>query len=248
VETKKLTGKVAFVTGAAKGIGKAVVERFLQDGAQGIAMLDLDAARLEEACADMRKSGRLLPLQCDVSDRESVKRAVEETILRFGKIDILVNNAGIVRDAMFHKMTDEAWELVLKVNLGSMYNTCKFIVPRMREQNYGRIVNVSSVSAFGNIGQSNYSASKAAAIGFTKTLAKECGPRNITANCVAPGYIKTDMFNSIPEATRQEFFRSIPLKRLGEPAETAGVIAFLSCDDSSYLTGQCLIVSGGADT
>jgi len=245
--TKKLTGRIALVTGAARGIGEAVVRRFLQEDAQGVAALDIDAASLD-ALEKTTADKRLFCAPCDVADQEQVKKAVTETLRRFGRIDILINNAGIIRDAMFHKMADADWELVLKVNLGSMYNTCKHIVPLMRERSYGKIVNVSSISAFGNIGQSNYSASKAAIIGLTKTLARECGPRNITVNCIAPGYIKTDMFDSIPQPVLEGFLKNIPLQRLGSPEETANVIAFLASEDSSFITGQCLIVSGGADT
>lgn len=245
----KLNGKFAVVTGAGKGIGEAIVRRFLEDGAQGIALLEFDKELLEATVARLDPEGTcLLGIPCDVANREQVQETVAMTIERFGRIDILVNNAGITRDAMFHKLTDENWELVMNVNLGSMYNTCKFVVPIMRAQNYGKIVNISSTSAFGNVGQANYAASKSAAIGFTKTLARECGPKGITANCVAPGYIMTDMLQAVPEASLKKYLSAIPLGRFGNPDEIASVVAFLSGDDSSFLSGQVLTVSGAANT
>lgn len=246
---KKLRGKYALVTGAGKGIGKAVVQRLLQDGAAGVALLELDAVQLDATIQELNTEGaKLLGLPCDVSDRGQVAEAVAQAQEYFGRIDILVNNAGITRDAMFHKMTDEQWDAVLSVNLGSMYNLCRCVVPIMREQCYGRIVNISSTSAFGNIGQANYSASKAGAIGFTKTLARENGPKNITVNCVAPGYIMTDMLAAVPEKVLESFRQSIPMGRFGQPEELAAVVSFLSSDDSSFLSGQCLTVSGAAYT
>jgi len=244
-----LIGKFAVVTGAGRGIGEAIIRRFMEDGAKGIALLEFDKELLEATIAKLDPKGNcLFGVPCDVSVREQVQQALETTMERFGRIDVLVNNAGITRDAMFHKLTDENWDLVMNVNLGSMYNTCKFVVPIMRAQNYGKIVNISSTSAFGNVGQSNYAASKSAAIGFTKTLARECGSKGITANCVAPGYIMTDMLKAIPETALQKYLEAIPMRRFGVPEEIASVVAFLSCDDSSFLSGQVLTVSGASNT
>lgn len=249
MSTHKLSGKIAVVTGAGRGIGKAIAERFLDDDILGLALLDLDEKSLAAVKAEAgEKQGRVLILPCDVSDRDQVRDTVAKIIAHFGRIDILVNNAGITRDCMFHKMTDDAWDMVLKVNLNSMYNTCKAIVPGMREQGYGKIVNLSSTSAFGNVGQSNYAASKAAAIGFTTTLARECGAKNITANCVAPGYIQTDMFAAVPESVQEEYRKGIPMNRFGAPSEVASVVSFLSSDDSSFLSGQCIVVNGARMT
>ena len=245
----KLTGKFAVVTGAGKGIGEAIVQRFMEDGAKGIAILEFDKALLEATVARLDPTGScLLGIPCDVSNREQVQKSLETVMEKFGKIDILVNNAGITRDSMFHKMTDEQWDSVLNVNLGSMYNTCKFAVPIMRAQNYGKIVNISSASAFGNIGQANYSASKAAAIGFTKTLALENAVKGITANCIAPGCIMTDMFADVPETVQEKLLEAIPMRRFGDAKEIAATTAFLSSDDSGFMTGQVLTVSGGANT
>ena len=243
-----LTGKFAVVTGAGKGIGEAIVQRFMEDGAKGIAILEYDKALLEATVARLDPTGSvLLGIACDVSNKEQVQKSMETVIEKFGRIDILVNNAGITRDSMFHKMTDEQWESVLNVNLGSMYNTCRFAVPLMREQNYGKIVNISSVSAFGNIGQANYSASKAAAIGFTKTLALENAAKGITANCIAPGCIMTDMFSDVPDSVKDKFLENIPMRRFGDVKEVASIVSFLSCEDSGFMTGQVLTVSGGAN-
>lgn len=245
----KLEGRYAIVTGAGKGIGKEIVRRFLQDGAAGVAIFEYDEGLLNKTVQELDAAGtRLLGIPCDVSSREQVALAVVQAKERFGRIDILVNNAGITRDAMFHKMTDDQWDAVLRVNLDSMYSTCKNVVPIMRAQGYGRIVNIASTSAFGNVGQANYAASKAAAIGLTATLAMENGRKNITANCIAPGYINTDMLSTIPKDVLDGYLQNIPLNRLGDPRELADVAAFLASDESSFVTGQCLTVNGGAKT
>jgi 3-oxoacyl-[acyl-carrier protein] reductase len=175
-----------------------------------------------------------------------VQEVFTEIEQRFGRIDILVNNAGITRDAMLHKMTDEQWLSVIDVNLNSMYYCCKAVVPGMRERKYGKIVNLASVSAFGNIGQTNYGASKGGVIGFTKCLAREVARSRVTVNCIAPSYINTDMLRAVPEQVMQKFLAAIPMERLGEPEELAAAAAFLCSDDSSFVTGECLVVSGGS--
>ena len=158
----------------------------------------------------------------------------------------MVNNAGITRDAMFHKMLDNQWEEVLQVNLGGIFNCCKAVIEGMRNRKYGKIVNFASVSAFGNMGQTNYGASKAAVIGFTKSLAKESARNNITVNAIAPSYVNTEMLRAVPENVMEKFIASIPLGRLAEPEEIASVTAFLCSDDSSFITGECIVVSGGS--
>lgn len=244
-----LTGRYAVITGAGKGIGAAIAARFLQDGAAGVALLDYDAELVRATAARLDpEGGRTQAIDCDVSDPDQVRAAVLQVKKAFGRIDILINNAGITRDSMFHKMSQDAWDAVLNINLNGTCYLCREIVPLMREQQYGRIVNISSTSAFGNAGQANYAASKAAVIGFTKTLAREGGPKNITANCIAPGYIDTDMFQAVPETIIAEYMKGIPLKRLGQPEEVASVASFLASDDASFLSGQCLVVSGGAHT
>ncbi|WP_040209173.1 SDR family oxidoreductase [Neobacillus jeddahensis] len=244
-----LSGKYAIVTGGGKGIGESIVKRFLEDGMEGVAVLEYDVRLVEKMISNLGEiSDKVLPIQCDVSNEAQVKHAVTQAIERFGTVDILVNNAGITKDSMFHKMADDAWDAVLNVNLKGAYHLCKYVIPIMRKNAYGRIVNISSVSAFGNPGQANYAASKAGLIGFSKTLAKEGGPKNITVNCVAPGYIETDMYNDVPQEIIAEHMKLIPLRRLGHPNEVASAVSFLSSDDASFISGQCLILSGGATT
>jgi 3-oxoacyl-[acyl-carrier protein] reductase len=244
-----LTGKYAIVTGAGKGIGAAIAKRMLQDNVAGVALLDYDQKSVERTAAELDPAGkRVLALFCDVSKEDQVNAAVKAIFERFGSIDILVNNAGITRDKIFHKMATADWEAVININLNGPYYLCRAVVPIMRERKYGRIVNISSTSAFGNAGQANYAASKAALIGFTKTLAREGGPKNITANCIAPGFINTDMFLAVPKEIIAEYLKGIPLGRLGEPSEIASVVSFLASDDASFVSGQCLIASGAANT
>lgn len=244
-----LIDKYAVVTGAGKGIGAAIVKRFLDDGIAGVAMLDYAYDVVAETAKELDPSGeRAIAVGCDVSNPEQVHAAVKEVVKTFGRIDILINNAGITRDAIFHKMVRSDWDAVINVNLNGPYNMCHEIVPFMRAQEYGRIVNISSVSANGSVGQANYAASKAGLIGFTKTLAREGGPKNIIVNAIAPGYIETDMLRAVPAERRATYTNIVPLRRLGEPSEIASIVSFLSSDDTSFMTGQCLTVSGGAQT
>jgi 3-oxoacyl-[acyl-carrier protein] reductase len=247
VTMSKLNGKYAIVTGGSQGIGAAIVQRFVEDGAAGVAILDYNFELAKKTADRIDPVGdKVLAIKCDVSNEVQVADAIKMTMDTFGTIDILVNNAGITKDAMFHKMTSDAWKDVISVNLFGTYHTCKYVVPIMREKCYGRIVNISSVSAFGNVGQANYAASKGAIISFTNTLAREGGPKNITANCIAPGYINTDMYKAVPKDIIAEHLKLIPLKRLGEPKEIASAVSFLASEDASFISSQCLIVSGGS--
>jgi 3-oxoacyl-[acyl-carrier protein] reductase len=247
IEMGSLKGRYAVVTGGCRGIGAAIVKRFIEDGAAGVAILEYNFELAKKTASLIDPSGdKVIAINCDVSSEEQVAAAIKTTLEKFGTIDILVNNAGITKDAMFHKMTDDAWKDVISVNLFGTYHTCKYVVPVMREKCYGRIVNIASVSAFGNVGQANYAASKGAIISFTKTLAREGGPKNITANCIAPGYINTDMYKAVPQEIIAEHLKLIPLKRLGEPEEIASAASFLASDDASFISSQCLIVSGGS--
>ena len=246
---KNLAGKYAVVTGAGKGIGASIVKKFLDEDIAGVAMFEWDGELCEKTARELDPTGkRALPIRCDVSNKDDVRNAVAKTLEVFGTIDILVNNAGITRDSMFHKMTEEQWDQVMTVNLKSMFYICKEVVPVMREKCYGKIVNISSTSALGNIGQANYAASKAAIQGFTKTLAKELGPKNITCNAVAPGYIFTDMLSTVPETLLDTWKKDIPLRRFASPEELASVVCFFSSDESSWVTSQCLYASGGTIT
>jgi len=244
---KNLAGKFAIVTGAGKGIGEAIARRFVEEQAAGVAILEWDMALAEKTAKALDPTGKkVIAVKCDVSDSDQVKAAVDAVIAAFGRVDILVNNAGITRDRIFHKMTDDEWHAVINVNLNGVYNLCKFVVPMMREQQSGSIINISSTSLMGNVGQANYAATKAALQGFTRTLAKELGPKNVRINCIAPGHIRTDMMLAVGEEKLQDAINNrIPMRRLGEPEEIASVAAFLAGEDASWVTGQTLMVSGG---
>ena len=241
------SSKYAVVTGAGKGIGRVIAERFLKDGVAGIALLDYDEALVQATAAELDPSGaRVLAVRCDVSKEEQVKEAFDAVYAKFGRIDILINNAGITRDVIFHKMTPAQMHQVMDVNFFGTYNCIYQVVPAMREQGYGRIINISSTSSYGNPGQANYSASKAAVEGMSRTLAKELGRKGITVNCILPGNIDTDMMRAVPEQILQSRIASFPLQRLGEPEEIASLAAFLASDEASYVSGSCIICSGAS--
>jgi 3-oxoacyl-[acyl-carrier protein] reductase len=241
-----LTGRFAVVTGAGKGIGYAIAKRFLEDNAAGVAMFDMDYELVSASAQELDPSGeRVMAVKCDVSDQENVNEAFRQVFARFGKVDILVNNAGITLDAMFHKMTVEQAKKVMDVHFYGTFYCCQAVIPGMREREYGKIVNISSTSAFGNIGQANYSAAKAAIDGFTRTLALESARKNITVNSIAPGMVNTDILKTIPENIMQQKINATPAQRLGEPSEIASVASFLASDDSSWVTGNCILACGG---
>lgn len=241
-----LTDRIAVVTGGGKGLGAAMVRRFLADGADGVALLDMDGELAQRTAAELDPAGKkTLAVRCDVTDEESVSAAFAAVTERFGRVDILVNNAGITRDAMFHKMTAEQFRQVIDVHVNGMFYCTKQVVAGMRERSWGRIIGLSSTSAFGNIGQANYSAAKSAIIGFTKTLAMELARYGVTVNCIAPGFIKTDIVKTIPEKVVVEILRTVPMNRMGEPEEVANLAAFLASDDAGYVTGECIRCAGG---
>ncbi len=241
-----LEGRVAIVTGAAQGIGRAIAEALAHAGAD-IAVADLDPQRSADAVAMVEKIGRkALNVKVNVADANDTKTMVEHVIKSLGKIDILVNNAGITRDALLLRMKEEDWNLVLQVNLNGTFNCTKAVLQPMTKQRYGRIVNIASiVGAMGNVGQANYAASKAAVIGFTKTVAREYASRNVTVNAVAPGFIDTAMTQGLPAEVKETLQKQIPLGRLGTPADVAAAVRFLVSDDAAYVTGQVLHVNGG---
>ncbi len=242
----KLDQRFAVVTGAGKGIGRAIAERFLEDGVEGVALFDMDLPLVQATAQELDPTGkRVLAVQCDVSDEACVKEAFAKVFEAFGKVDILVNNAGITRDAMFHKMDVNMAKKVMDVHYYGTFYCCQAVIPGMRERGYGKIVNISSVSAMGNVGQTNYSAAKSAIEGFTRTLALECGRKNITVNCIAPGMVNTDILKSIPADIMQQKINSVPMQRVGEPSEVAAVASFLASDDSSWVTGNCILCCGG---
>ena len=244
---KNLAGKYCIVTGGGKGIGKAIAKRFFEEEAAGVAILEYDLELANATALEIDPTGkRVIAIRCNVADSDMVKDAIDTVISTFGKIDVLINNAGITRDKMFHKMTDEDWYSVLNVNLNGVYNLCKYVVPLMREQESGSIVNLSSTSLMGNAGQANYAATKAALQGFTRTMAKELGRKNVRMNCIAPGYIDTDMMRSVGDEILTRMIKGIPAQRLADPDEIASIAAFLSTDDSSWVSGQTIFASGGA--
>ena len=247
---KLLEGKTALITGAARGIGRSIALRLAGEGAD-IAFTDLaydDAAKaVERELTD--KGVKAKAYASDASKLDQTQEVVEQVIAEFGKIDILVNNAGITNDTLLMRMTEKQWDAVITVNLKSVFNFTKCVQMYMLKQRSGSIINMSSVvGVSGNAGQSNYSASKAGIIGFTKSIAREVGSRNIRCNAIAPGFIMTEMTDKIPEAARKEWINQIPLKRGGTPDDVAGVTLFLASDLSSYITGQVISVCGGMKT
>lgn len=241
-----LQGKTAIVTGAAQGIGRAIAESLAQAGAD-IAVADLDPGRSLETIGAIEKLGRkALNLKVNVADSNETKAMVEQVMKAWGKIDILVNNAGITRDGLLLRMKEEDWNLVLQINLNGTFNCTKAVLQPMTKQRYGRIVNIASiVGVIGNAGQANYSASKAAVIGFTKTVGREYASRNVTVNAVAPGFIDTAMTHGLPGDVKDTLLKQIPLGRLGTPGDIAAAVRFLVSEEAAYITGHVLHVNGG---
>ena len=244
---KLLEGKVALVTGAGRGIGKAVAMKFAEQGAD-IAFTDLELNDTVLATlADLEQFGtRVKAYASNAADFEQSHKVVEQVVADFGRIDILVNNAGITKDGLMMRMSEAQWDAVLNVNLKSAFNFIHAVTPVMARQRGGSIINMSSVvGVSGNAGQCNYSASKAGMIGLAKSIAKEMGPRGIRANCIAPGFIISDMTNKLSEEIREEWCKSIPLRRGGTPEDVANVALFLAADLSSYVSGQVVHCCGG---
>ena len=240
------SGKIAVVTGAAQGLGEAIAKRFLNDGIPGVALLDLNEEVLAGTAVRLNPEGnRVLPVACDVSDPDSVAQAFQAVERRFGTVDILVNNAGITRDAMSYKMTASQFDAAVKVSLYGSFYCVQQVVNGMRKRGYGRIVSMSSLASRGNVGQLNYASAKAGIIAMTQTLSMELGRYNITANCVAPGMINTDIIKTVPEKNMNAILSNIPMRRVGEPEEVASLVAFLASDEASYISGQCVRITGG---
>ena len=237
-EFARLDGKTALVTGASKGIGKAIATELAAAGATVVVGYRSGKDEAEALASELGGTA----IQADVSSAEEAKRLVEEA----GDLDILVNNAGLTRDGLLARMSDDDWQTVIDTNLASVFYTCRAVTRPMMKKRAGAIVNISSVvGVHGNWGQTNYAASKAGIIGFTKSLARELGSRNIRANVVAPGYVKTQLTDVLPEEATGAMLENTPLGRLGDPEDVAGAVRFLCSDAASFITGEVLLVDGG---
>ena len=250
----RFDGRVVVVTGAARGIGFGTATRFAEEGAS-VAILDLDEASAADAAArlPLADGAKSVGIGCDVSDAASAEAAVERVVSELGGIHVLVNNAGITRDNLLFKMTEDDWDSVMNVHLRGAFLMTRAVQRHMVEAKFGKILNLSSVSALGNRGQANYSAAKMGIQGFTRTLALELGPFGINANAIAPGFIVTEMTDATarrvgvePEAYREAAASQTPVRRVGWPEDIAAAAAFLCSDEASYITGQTLYVDGGA--
>lgn len=244
-----LVDKKAIVTGAAQGIGKTIALHLAANGAD-VVVTDINREGLEGVVAEIQALGRRAHgIAMDVSSLAQCDDMVKEAVEVMGRIDILVNNAGITRDTLLLRMKEEQWDQVMQVNVKGTFNCTKSVLRTMFKQKYGRIIQISSVTgAMGNPGQANYSASKAAVIGFTKAVAREYAHSGITVNAVAPGFIQTAMTDAIPEKEREAMISQIPAKKLGTPEDVASAVCFLASDESAYITGQVLHVNGGLYT
>ena len=240
-----LTGKIAIVTGSARGLGRGIAHKLASLGANVI-VTDINAEGVDKTVRQFLEEGwKADGIPSDVSNREQAEALIRYAVDQYGKLDILVNNAGINRDAMLHKMTMEQWDQVIAVNLTGVFNCLQPAALHMRERKYGRIINISSASWMGNIGQANYAAAKAGVVGLTKTAAKELARYNVTCNAICPGFIETDMTRGVPQNIWDLMISKIPMGRVGQPEDVANMIAFLASDQASYITAEVINVGGG---
>ncbi len=242
-----MENKTAVVTGASRGIGRAIALELAHRGARVVVNYNRSAEAATEVVSVIQdEGGEAIAVQADIGDFEQARALIKAAIDTFGQIDILVNNAGTTRDQLLMLMKEDDWDVVLNVNLKGVFNCCKAAARPMVRQRRGRIINISSVSGIaGQAGQTNYAASKAGVIGFTKSLAKELGPRNITVNAVAPGFVPTALTADLSEDLKQQAIEATPLGRMGEPEDIAYAVAFLASDEAAFITGEVLTVDGG---
>jgi 3-oxoacyl-[acyl-carrier protein] reductase len=242
--SKELDGEIALVTGASRGIGKAIAEQLASQGATviGTATSDSGADNISAYLSEFGGRGMCL----NVTDVDSIAAVIKAITAEYGDVSILVNNAGITKDNLLMMMKEDQWNDIINTNLTSIYRLSKAVIRKMMKARKGRIINIASVVGMtGNPGQTNYSATKAGMLGFTKSLAREIGSRNITVNCVAPGFIDTDMTKELPEEQREALIKQIPLNRLGDPADIAAAVSFLAAPTAAYITGETINVNGG---
>ena len=244
MSSQDLSGKIVLVTGASRGIGAAIADTLAQAGATviGTATSDSGAAAIGERLAQWNGQGRAL----NAAEADGIENLIADIEKEFGKLDILVNNAGITRDNLLMRMKEEEWDEIMQVNLKSVFRASKAVLRGMMKQRSGRIINITSVvGAMGNAGQANYAAAKAGLMGFAKSMAREVGSRGITVNCIAPGFIDTDMTRALPEEVRKTFEAQTALGRFGDAQDIADAVLFLASDQAKYITGQTLHVNGG---
>jgi 3-oxoacyl-[acyl-carrier protein] reductase len=248
----ELEGKVSLVTGASRGIGKAIALKLASLGSKVavnyVAIEESNKVDADDLVGSItHRGGEAIAIEADIRDSEAVSAMLEQVIDKWSKVDILVNNAGINRDTLLLRMSDDAWDDVINTNLRGAYLCTKFALKYMMRQEWGRIISISSITGIvGNIGQSNYAASKGGIIAFTKSIAREAGSRNITVNAVAPGFIVTGMTDKLPSERKEAILAMVPLKRFGQPEDVAELVAFLATDRAGYITGQVITIDGGA--